>query len=65
MELGGAQLEIDDFDTPEDLLRVLRGGRIIGHRSLPVVHWLSTYAKVRWRLGLRPRYAPRVGAAAK
>ena len=56
MELGGAQLEIDDFETQEDLLRVLRGGRIVGHRSLPMVHWLSTYAKVRWKLGLRPRY---------
>jgi predicted metal-dependent phosphoesterase TrpH len=62
MELGGAVLEIDDFETPQDLLRVLRGGRIIGKRSLPFVHWLSTYAKVRWRLGLRPTYAPRVGA---
>lgn len=64
MELGGAQLEIDDFETQEDLLRVLRGGRIVGRRSLPVVHWLSTYAKVRWKLGLRPTYGPRMGAAA-
>ena len=64
MELGGAQLEIDDFETPEDLLRVLRGGRIVGGRATPVVHWLSTYAKVRWKLGLRPTYAPRVGAPA-
>jgi hypothetical protein len=65
MELGGGQLEIDDFETPEDLLRVLRGGRIVGGRSLPMVHWLSTYAKVRWRLGLRPTYAPRAGAEAR
>lgn len=64
-ELGGAQLEVDDFDTPGDLLRVLPGGRIVGKRSLPVVHWLSTYAKVRWRLGLRPTYGPRVGATAR
>lgn len=63
-ELGGAQLEIDDFGSPEDLLRVLRGGRIVGKRSVPVVHWLSTYAKIRWRLGLRPTYGPRVGAPA-
>ena len=63
LEMGGAQLEIDEFETPDDLLRVLRGGRIIGKRSLPVVHWLSTYAKVRWRLGLRPTYGPRVGAS--
>jgi predicted metal-dependent phosphoesterase TrpH len=55
-ELGGASLEIDDFETPEDLLRSLRGGRIVGGRSLPLVHWVSTYAKIRWRLGLKPTY---------
>jgi predicted metal-dependent phosphoesterase TrpH len=56
MELGGGQLEIEDFEGPEDLLRVLRGGLIVGGRSLPMVHWLSTYAKVRWKLGLKPTY---------
>ena len=62
-ELGGGTLEMDDFETPEELLRVLRGGRIVGRRSLPVVHWISTYAKIRWRLGLRPKYMPVPGAA--
>jgi hypothetical protein len=56
-ELGGASLEIEDFESPEELLRSLRGGRIVGGRSLPLVHWVSTYAKIRWRLGLRPTYA--------
>jgi predicted metal-dependent phosphoesterase TrpH len=55
-ELGGAALEIDDFETPEEFLQVLRGGKIVGHRSLPMVHWISTYAKIRWRLGLKPTY---------
>ncbi|HEX5368870.1 MAG TPA: PHP-associated domain-containing protein [Dehalococcoidia bacterium] len=55
-ELGGACLELDDFETPQELLQSLRGGRIIGRRSLPMVHWISTYAKIRWRLGLRPTY---------
>jgi predicted metal-dependent phosphoesterase TrpH len=64
MELGGAQLEMDDFETPQELLQSLRGGRIVGHRSLPMVHWLSTYAKIRWRLGMRPTYGPPVGASA-
>jgi len=22
-----------------------------------MVHWISTYAKIRWRLGLKPTYA--------
>lgn len=64
IEIGGAQLEIDAFETPEELLASLRGGRIVGKRSLPMVHWLSTYAKIRWRLGLKPTYAPQAGAVA-
>jgi predicted metal-dependent phosphoesterase TrpH len=64
-EIGGATLEIDDFETPAELLRSLRGGRIVGGRSLPMVHWLSTYAKVRWRLGLRPAYASPPRAASR
>jgi predicted metal-dependent phosphoesterase TrpH len=56
-EVGGAWLELDDFESPQELLHSLRTGRIVGKRSLPWVHWVSTYAKVRWRLGLRPSYA--------
>ena len=62
-ELGGACLEMSDFETPQEWLRNLAGGRIVGHRSLPMVHWVSTYAKIRWRLGMKPTYAspPRAG----
>lgn len=56
-ELGGALLEIDAFETPQELLESLKGGRVVGRRALPMVHWISTYAKIRWRLGLRPTYA--------
>jgi predicted metal-dependent phosphoesterase TrpH len=56
-ELGTAVLEMDDFDSPAELLRALRGARVLGGRSSPIVHWFSTYAKLRWRLGLRPTYA--------
>lgn len=55
-ELGGAWLEMDDFETPEQLLDSLKGGRMAGHRSLPLVHWISTYAKIRWRLGFKPAF---------
>lgn len=65
IEMGGGQLEIDDFETKEELLQVLRGGRILGHRSVPMVHWLSTYAKIRWRLGMRPTFGPPVPAEAR
>ena len=56
-ELGGVHIEIDDFETPQELLAALDGGRVVFRRSLPMVHWISTYAKLRWRLGLRPAYA--------
>jgi predicted metal-dependent phosphoesterase TrpH len=56
-EVGGACLEMSDFETPQEFLIALRTGRISGHRSLPMVHWVSTYAKIRWRLGLKPTYA--------
>lgn len=55
-ELGGAWLEMDDFETPRELLDSLNGGRMAGRRSLPLVHWISTYAKLRWRLGMKPAY---------
>lgn len=63
-ELGGAWLEMDDFDTPREFLDSLTGARMAGRRSLPIVHWISTYAKIRWRLGLRPTFTspPRASA---
>lgn len=57
LELGGGWLEMDDFETPQEFLLALRGARRMGRRSLPMVHWISTYAKIRWRLGLRPTFA--------
>jgi predicted metal-dependent phosphoesterase TrpH len=56
-ELGGASLEMEDFATPQEFLEALGGAKVVGHRSLPMVHWISTYAKIRWRLGLKPTFA--------
>jgi predicted metal-dependent phosphoesterase TrpH len=58
LEVGGVHVEMEDFETPQEFIESLKQGRIVGRRSLPMVHWISTYAKVRWRLGLRPTYAP-------
>jgi predicted metal-dependent phosphoesterase TrpH len=57
-EVGGTHIEMDDFDTPQEFLQSLARGRVHFRRSLPMVHWISTYAKIRWRLGLRPSYPP-------
>jgi predicted metal-dependent phosphoesterase TrpH len=56
-EIGGAYIEMDDFETPQEFLEALARGAVHFRRSLPMVHWISTYAKIRWRLGLGPRLA--------
>jgi predicted metal-dependent phosphoesterase TrpH len=56
-ELGGVYIEIDDFERPQEFLRAHTGGAVTFRRALPMVHWISTYAKLRWRIGLRPTYA--------
>ena len=57
-EVGGVSIEIEDFTTPAEFLAALPNGTVYFRRSLPIVHWISTYAKIRWRLGLRPARAP-------
>jgi predicted metal-dependent phosphoesterase TrpH len=61
-EVGGVSIEIDDFRSPEEFLAALPAGTVYFRRALPVVHWISTYAKIRWRLGFRPTHAPLTAA---
>jgi predicted metal-dependent phosphoesterase TrpH len=58
-ELGTAYVEMPDFEGPQEFLEALRQGRIVGRPANPLVHVVSTVAKLRWRLGLRPTYTPR------
>ena len=46
-EIGRAYVEIPEFETPQQFLEALRRGSIGGHRSLPLVHLFSTWAKLR------------------
>jgi len=57
-EVGGVWLEMESFETPDEFLAALPAGTVRFHRALPMVHWISTYAKVRWRLGMRPKHEP-------
>ena len=50
-ELGAAYVEIEEFSGPQDFLAALRQGRVMGHLSSPLVHLVSTWAKIRRRLG--------------
>jgi predicted metal-dependent phosphoesterase TrpH len=54
-ELGTAYVEMPDFEGPQEFLEALRQGRIVGQRANPLVHLVSTLAKVRSRLGWRPK----------
>lgn len=53
-ELGTTYVEMPDFEGPQEFLQALRLGHIVGRPANPLVHVISTLAKVRSRLGLRP-----------
>jgi hypothetical protein len=48
-EIGRAYVEMPEFNGPEDFLGCLSQGKIFGQRSSPLVHFASTWAKVRKR----------------
>jgi predicted metal-dependent phosphoesterase TrpH len=53
-EIGTAWVEMPDFEGPRDFLDALRAGKIHGEVANPLVHIVSTIAKIRFRLGLGP-----------
>jgi hypothetical protein len=46
-EIGRAYVEMPEFNGSTDFLSCLSQGKIFGHRSSPLVHFSSTWAKVR------------------
>lgn len=48
-EIGGAYVEMEEFEDKEGFLISLRRGVIVGKRATPLVHLASTIAKRRWR----------------
>ena len=56
-ELGRTYVEMPEFDgTPEGFLASLSEGKIVGKRTTPLIHVLTTFTKVKRRLlgGNRP-----------
>lgn len=49
-EFGNAYLEMEPFDGTADFLEKARRGRVGGRHSTPLVHFLSTYAKLYKRV---------------
>ena len=48
-EIGRAYVEMPEFDGLDDFINCLLQGRIFGRRSSPLVHFASTWAKIRKR----------------
>jgi len=46
-EIGWAYVEMPEFSGPDDFLDSLSQGIVFGHRSSPLVHLASTWAKMR------------------
>jgi hypothetical protein len=46
-EIGRAYVEMPQFNSPDDFLHSLAQGRIVGHKSSPLIHFASTWAKIR------------------
>ena len=53
-ELGGTYVTMPDFEGPGDFLAALRAGRIHGEIANPLVHLVTSLAKLRHRLGFGP-----------
>ncbi len=49
-EIGRAYVEMPEFNGSSDFLSCLSQGRIMGQMSSPLVHFASTWARVRRRL---------------
>jgi predicted metal-dependent phosphoesterase TrpH len=50
-EVGRAYVEMSPFEGPASFLESLARGQVCGRLSSPLVHFVSTYAKWRRRLG--------------
>lgn len=56
-EIGRAYTELPAFEGPGDFLIALGKGTVVGRRSFVGLHFISTWAKITWRLHLGRRIA--------
>jgi hypothetical protein len=52
-EIGNAYVEMPEFNGPDEFLQVLRQGKVVGHRSSPLIHINSTWNKLSNKLSKR------------
>lgn len=56
-EIGLAYTEMLPFEGPSDFLAALGKGNVVGRRSFFGFHFISTWAKIKWRFRLGRRIA--------
>ncbi len=49
-EIGNAYVEMPEFNSKDDFLQALAQGKICGHRTNPLVHFISGWAKLKSKL---------------
>jgi predicted metal-dependent phosphoesterase TrpH len=46
-EIGNAYIEMPEFSSRDDFLQALAKGRILGHKTTPLIHFVSTWTRLR------------------
>ncbi|MFC1897158.1 PHP-associated domain-containing protein [Chloroflexota bacterium] len=46
-EIGHAYIEMPEFNGRDDFLQALRTGKVVGHRTNPLIHFVTSWAKLR------------------
>ncbi len=46
-EIGNACIEIPEFNGRDDFLQALRTGKVVGHRTNPLIHFVSVWEKLK------------------
>ena len=46
-EIGNAYIEMPEFNGRDDFLQALRTGKVVGHRTNPLIHFASLWARLK------------------
>jgi len=46
-EIGNAYIEMPEFNGRDDFLQALRAGKVVGHRTNPLIHFVSVWEKLK------------------
>ncbi len=49
-EIGNAYMEMPEFNSRDDFLQALRTGKVVGHRTNPLIHFVTAWEKLKGSL---------------